>query len=185
MTHQIVTNNRPLRTPGPLARQRGASLLEALAYLGIAAVVVLGAISLLTGAFSSAKTNQTNEEVVAMRTAVRKLYMGQTYPAGTLQAALISANAIPGTLTRAAGGALANGWGGAVTVAGTGGTFTVTYNAVPQDVCISLVSGATDWVSISGNGANAVTIFPATVDNATTMCTVAGAAGNTLAFTAT
>ena len=32
--------------------QRGASLLEGIAYLGIAAIVILGAVSLLTGAFS-------------------------------------------------------------------------------------------------------------------------------------
>ena len=60
----------PARRPSG-KQQRGASLLEAIAYLGIAAVVVLGAVSLLNGAFGSAKSNQTNEEVVALRTPVR------------------------------------------------------------------------------------------------------------------
>ena len=81
----IKMKNTTSAGPGQrLARQRGASLLEGIAYLGIAAIVVLGAVSLLTGAFGSAKANQTTEEVVAIRTAVRKLYIGQTYPVGSL-----------------------------------------------------------------------------------------------------
>ncbi|MBC7413962.1 MAG: pilus assembly protein, partial [Herminiimonas sp.] len=40
------------------SRQRGASLLEGIAYLGIAAIVILGAVSLLTGAFGSAQSNR-------------------------------------------------------------------------------------------------------------------------------
>jgi type II secretory pathway pseudopilin PulG len=168
----------------PARRQRGASLLEAIAYLGIAAVVVLGAVSLLNGAFGSAKSNQTSEEVVALRTAVRKLYMGQSYPVESLTPSLILANAVPATLARGAGaGALSNSWGGAVTVAGTAAGFTITYNAIPQDVCVNLISGASGWTSIT-QGQTALTTFPATVANATTLCSVAGAAGNTVAFIA-
>jgi hypothetical protein len=58
--------------------QRGATLLEAIAYLGIAAIVVIGAIALLNGAFSSASSNQTAEQVTAIQTGIKKLYMGQT-----------------------------------------------------------------------------------------------------------
>lgn len=167
-----------------LASQRGASLLEAIAYLGIAALVVLGAVSLLTGAFGSAKANQTTEEVVALRTAVHKLYTGQAYAVNAVPD-LVKANAIPNTLVidRTAPVSIKNSWAGAVTVVGNAaGTFTITYPNVPQDVCMSVISGANGWSQISGaTGANAVVAFPATVANATSICT---ASTNTIEFTA-
>ncbi|MFB9288472.1 type 4 pilus major pilin [Pseudoduganella plicata] len=173
-----------VKRPVGAQRQRGASLLEAIAYLGIAAVVVLGAVSLLNGAFGSAKSNQLSEEVVALRTAVRKLYMGQSYPVASLIPSLILANAVPATLARGtAAGTLSNSWGGAVTVAGTATGFTITYNAIPQDVCINLISGASGWTAIV-QGQNSLTTFPATVANATTLCSVTTVAGNTVAFSA-
>lgn len=99
MNHLYQSLQRCDRMPSS-SRQRGASLLEGIAYLGIAAVVVLGAVSLLGGAFSSAKSNQATEEAVAMRTAVRKLYIGQSYPVESLVPTLIAANAIPSTLAK-------------------------------------------------------------------------------------
>jgi len=175
--------NVPHSDAAILPHQRGSSLLEAIAYLGIAAVVVLGAVSLLNGAFGSAKANQTSEEVVALRTAVRKLYMGQSYPVESMVPNLILANAVPATLARAQTGTLSNSWGGAVAVAGTATGFTITYNAVPQDVCVNLISGASGWLSIA-QGQTSLTAFPVTVANATTLCSVPGAAGNTVTFTA-
>ncbi|AXA94833.1 pilus assembly protein [Massilia sp. YMA4] len=173
-----------VKRPVGARRQRGASLLEAIAYLGVAAVVVLGAVSLLNGAFGSAKSNQINEEAVALRTAVRKLYMGQAYPVENLIPSLLLANAVPATLARgAAAGTLSNSWGGAVTVTGTASGFTITYNAVPQDVCINMISGASGWTSVA-QGQRSLTTFPVTVANATTLCSITAAAGNTVTFTA-
>jgi hypothetical protein len=156
-------------------RQAGASLLEGIAYLGIAAIVVLGAVSLLTGAFSSAKANQTVEETVALRTAVRKLYIGQAYFTGDLIPFLQSANAVPNTIVRN-GAALSNSWGGPITIVGAGGTFTVSYEQVPPDVCINMLSGASGWTTAGG-----LTAFPITVAQAQTTC---GAAPSTVVYTA-
>ncbi|WP_051516832.1 type 4 pilus major pilin [Herbaspirillum sp. RV1423] len=174
---------RELRSDSVLARQRGASLLEGIAYLGIAAIVVLGAVSLLTGAFGSAKSNQATEEVVAIRTAVRKLYIGQSYPTASLLAPLLAANAIPGTLARdVTAGTVTNSWGGSVTVTGTSTGFVVTYNSVPQDVCVNMLSGSNGWTQIA-QGGTTITTFPVTVNAATGLCSVTGAAGNTITFT--
>jgi hypothetical protein len=168
-----------------LSRQRGASLLEGIAYLGIAAIVVLGAVSLLTGAFGSAKSNQMTEEITALRTAVRKLHMGQAYPADAVPV-LSNANAIPNTLVvnRTANPiTMTNSWAGAVTITNNAGRFDITYPNVPRDVCMAVVSGANGWFQISNAAAaNAVTAFPATTANATTLC---ANATNTLVFTAT
>lgn len=165
----------------PLARQRGASLLEGIAYLGIAAIVVLGAVSLLTGAFGSAQSNRTTEEVISIRTAVKKMHSGQAYTTGNFTTTLVSARVLPSTLTvDATTNAVTNAWGGTVTVVGAPPNFTIAYTAVPQDVCINSVSGANGWTRISNaEGANAITTFPVTPTDAATVCTTAT---NTLEF---
>jgi hypothetical protein len=154
-----------------LPRQRGASLLEGIAYLGIAALVILGAVSLLTTAFGNAQSNRAVEEVISLRTSIRKLYSGQNYGNVALTPTLIAANAVPGTLTidRVAG-TITNAWGGAVTLAGAGVTFTITYNNVPQDVCISMISGGNGWRQIDRAGQATITVFPATPANAQATC---------------
>jgi type II secretory pathway pseudopilin PulG len=141
------------RLPVRRARQEGATLVESIAYLGIAALVVLGAVSLLTGAFGNAKSNQTTEELIALRTGMRKLYMGQVAPADPVPD-LISANVAPATLARSSDSkSLLNSWNGTVAIAVSGGEFTITYPNVPKDVC-------TDTVST----------FPATLANSKTIC---------------
>ncbi|NHZ94506.1 type 4 pilus major pilin [Massilia sp. CCM 8734] len=164
-------------------RQAGASLLEAIAYLGIAAIVILGAVSLLTGAFSSAQSNQAGEEVTAIRTAVRKLYMGQGYGTGALNGTLKTAGAFPGTLSVAADGKATNVWGGNVVVTGTTGSFTIAYPALPQDVCLATLVAASGWQSIAAPGTASITTFPITPAAAATACSVTAAAGNALTFT--
>ncbi len=154
--------------------QRGASLLEGIAYLGVAAIVVLGAVSLLTNAFSSAQTNRAAEEIISIRTAVKKLYMGQaaSYGTGDFTASLITARVFPSTLAVNGTGASAtitNSWNGEVTVTGNTSTFTLTYDNVPRDACINLVSGASGWTRIN-QGTNEITAFPATPANAADVC---------------
>jgi len=162
-------------------RQRGASLLEGIAYLGIAAIVILGAVSLLSSAFSSAQSNQTIEDLTALRTAVRKLYSGQSY-AAALAPTLIAAKAVPNTLTvNTTNNTISNSWGGAVTLTGSGSSFTIQYTNVPQDVCINTVSGASGWTQIDRSGSNAVTTFPVTAAAASAVCS---SSTNTINFIA-
>lgn len=171
---------KPIRYPH---RQRGASLLEAIAYLGIAAIVILGAVSLLTGAFSSAQSNQAGEEVTAIRTAVRKLYMGQGYGTGSLNQTLRTAGAFPNTLAVTAAGVATNVWGGNVVVTGVTGAFTIAYPGLPQDVCVATLVASSGWQSIATPGTASITTFPITPAAAATACSVSAAAGNTLTFT--
>jgi type II secretory pathway pseudopilin PulG len=168
-----IENAKRVASAVNLRKQRGASLLEGIAYLGIAALVVLGAVSLLTSASASAKANQTTEQLISLRTAVKKLYAGQSYPTGTttdLLATLISARAVPSTLT-VSGTTATNSWGGAVTVNGTtAGTFTIVYVGVPKDVCINTLSGMTGWTSVGRTGGTAITTSPLTSADATSIC---------------
>jgi hypothetical protein len=167
-----------------LSRQRGASLLEGIAYLGIAALVILGAVSLLASAFGNAQANRATEETVSLRTAVRKLYSAQTYPtaAGEMTTTMIKASAVPSTLiVDKATNTISNSWGGAVTFAGTGATFTLTYSSVPQDVCVNMLSGASGWNKVKGPGREVDTpTGPVSAADASAICTLTS---NNIIFT--
>lgn len=169
-----VTSVREIRVRRALraARraQRGASLLEAIAYLGIAAIVVIGAVALLNGAFSSAGTNELAEQVNAIQAGVKKLYMGQTDGyTGVSNSTLAAAGVFPSTVP-ASGTNATNNWGGAVLVTGAAGTFTISYANVPKAVCINAVSAGGSWTGITvGTGGTSLTV-PVSPADAQTAC---------------
>ncbi|WP_346778981.1 type 4 pilus major pilin [Burkholderia sp. Ac-20384] len=160
-------------------RQRGASLLEAIAYLGIAAIVVIGAVALLNSAFNSAGTNQLSEQVSAIQTGVKKLYMGQsTGYTDVSNAVLQSAGVFPSTVSVTGSGTSAtatNNWGGAVSVTGTATSFSIEYDNVPASVCVNAVVSGGSWSSIQIGGTTETTL-PISPAKAATDC---GASGST------
>lgn len=162
--------------------QKGASLLEIVAYLGVASVVIIGAISMLTSAFGGANANRALEETVGLRTGIKKLYMGQAagFGTGDLNSVLATAKVFPSTLT-VNGSTVKNAWNGAVSVTGATSTFDISYASVPQDVCASLVGaqGSSGWISVAVNGAAALTP-PITPAQAGTAC---NASSNTVVWT--
>jgi hypothetical protein len=161
--------------------QRGASLLEAIAYLGIAAIVVVGAIALLNNAFSSANTNELSQQVSALQTGVRKLYMGQTGGYGSLSNSVAqNAGLFPATLVVASSGSVTDTWSGTVTLAGQTANFTIEFDSVPNDVCINTVTAPGNWTSISIN--DTVETLPLTPATASTAC---NAGANKIIWTST
>jgi len=169
----------------PRRMQRGASLLEGIAYLGIAAIVVIGAIALLNTAFSSANSNELNSELSAIQTASRKLFMTTqgNYGSADFTTTLVTAKGFPQTLVAASDGTVTNPWAGTVAVApGTPNTeFTITYTQVPADVCVNaLTSTTTGWVSVTGPADKQAHTPPITPAVAQTAC---GSAGGTVVWT--
>ncbi|NRO98855.1 pilus assembly protein [Paraburkholderia sp. NMBU_R16] len=133
----------------PIVAQRGASLLEAIAYLGIAAIVVIGAVALLSGAFSSAGTNALTEQVNAIQTGVKKLYMGQgSGYTGLTNAVVASAGIFPSSIP-VNGGKATDSWGGDINVTGNGATFSIQYTNIPASVCINAITTGGSWASIN------------------------------------
>jgi X-X-X-Leu-X-X-Gly heptad repeat protein len=171
-----VTSVREIRVHRALraARrdQRGASLLEAIAYLGIAAIVVIGAVALLNGAFSSAGTNELAEQVNAIQSGVKKLYMGQSNGyTGVTTSTLAAAGVFPSTVpVNSTTGDVTNNWGGAVLIGSPSqGTFSISYANVPKAVCINAVSAGGSWTGISVGGGTALTV-PVSPADAQTAC---------------
>lgn len=179
MTYQNQTVKRPTKS---LYLQRGASLLEGLAYLGVAAVVILGAVSLLNSALNGAQSNRSVEELTALRTGVKKLYGGQGYT-GISEDNIWKAGLVPGTLKPSGTPTtLTNSWGGAVTIASAAASeFSITYAGVPKDACVSMISGATGWTKIKVGSGTDITTFPVTASIAINSCS---AATNSVALTA-
>jgi len=169
---------------GKRHRQRGASLLEGIAYLGIAAMVVMGAIALLRTAFGSANANTTLEQLSSIQTGARKLYMTTqgNYGAVALDGPVIAAGAVPqGMSVNTANSTITNAWGGAVTLMGGNTNFTISYANVPQDVCVDTLTGTTtSFTQVAVNGAPAVQTPVSPVD-AQAACS--NAAGNTIVWT--
>lgn len=176
----------PRSTPRARRRQRGASLLEGIAYLGIAAIVVIGAIALLRTAFGSANANTMLEQLSSMQTAARKLYMTTqgNYGTGALDGPIIAAGAVPqGMAVNTTNSTISNAWGGAVTLTGATTTFTISYASVPQDVCVDSLTGTTTgFTQVAVNNAAAIPT-PVSPAAATAACNVTTAAGNTIVWT--
>jgi hypothetical protein len=167
MNHRLSNANR--------SRQRGVSLLEVIAYLGVAATIIVGAVALLTNAFSGARTNRAQEELAAITTGVKRLFMSQpgAYGTGSLNDSLIAAKVFPSTLA-INGSNVRNGWNGAVTVTGNTTTFDINYDNVPQEVCVELLSTASQFLTVAANGAAALTP-PVTLAQAAAQCNQAQA----------
>lgn len=178
-------SSRRLTRSASAYAQRGASLLEAIAYLGIAAIVLIGAIALLTSAFSSANTNSVTEQVNAIQSGVKKLYMGQSESYTALDnKVLVSAGVFPSTLSPASDGTVTNPWAGTIVVAVAANQtnqFTITYTNVPQSVCVNSVTAGGSWAAIKVN--NSSLTPPVTPDAASTACTSGDS--NTVMWTST
>lgn len=163
-------------------KQAGATLLEALSFLAIAAIVVIGATSLLTSAFSSSDTNTHLRELISLKTAVKSYLSGQGNYAGATNTNLIAAGLVPSTLS-VSGTNITNSYGGAVTIASaTGGTsYSITTAALTKQACVKLVPQLSGFLSVQVGMGVAKTTFPYAAADAITDC---GAGPATVIMTA-
>lgn len=165
-----------------MRKMRGVSLLEAIAYLGVAATIIIGAVALLSNAFSGARSNRAQEELAAISTGVKRLFMSQAgaFGTGSLNAQLATAKIFPSTLS-VSGDQVLNAWNGAVTVTGNTSVFQISYGNVPQDSCVELLSTSHQFLTVAANSGSALTP-PVTLAQAAAQCTEAQA--NTVVWTA-
>jgi len=137
--------------------ERGATLVEALAFLAVAATITFGVLSLFGSGFGSSEATRLTVEVTALANDVRDLYASQNTYASVSVAGLVQGNAVPPTLVvNGSGGSatLQDIWGGAVTVGPYNTTDAqVQYANVPADICRRvLVAGGGNWLDIIVDG---------------------------------
>lgn len=171
-------------TPCGLKQQKGLSLIEAIAWLGLFAIVIVGALALYASANSSQKSTQMVSDMASIREGVRQMQAGGGYGTAVLNDVLTRTKRLPSTMSinsTTTPDTITHSMNGTVTVTGQTSQFTISATNIPQDVCIAAVSaaGGSGWAGISVNG-TAVTM-PTTMAAASTACS---AATNTVLYTA-
>lgn len=192
-----------LRCPSPVRPvNRGAiTLIEAGVYFILALLVVAYAFMQGGGLFNrnDASTEYTNagEILSNARSMLKTSGIYNFASADTMTGALIEFGGAPGGMsivgTKSAGTAkLVNVWGGAVTVqpvttaGGQKSSFSLTYNAVPQEACVTLATRLSAGPNIVATKVNGTTTNGAVdTSNVGAQCKAdSGAAGvNVLTFT--
>jgi len=148
--------------------QAGATLLEALAFLGIAAIIVVGAISMFRAAQGSAQANTIISEINVFRSTIKTLFASQgsyaingtpdVFPATTTSGlwTILFQNtpgSLPSTIRRV-GSSLKNQFGGVTGVRGDDSSFWIFYTQVPQEICLKVapqIGGSWMGLQINGN----------------------------------
>lgn len=169
-----------------LSLQRGATLLEALSFLAVAAIVIVGSVSAYKNAQSSAASSSIDLALRTLRSNIESLSAGQSFygvsgwsttvASQGLNTRLTSTGSIPDTL-RISGGNIFTQFGGSVQVDGDATTFWIRFNNVPRDMCIRAASGTgNSWmgVSINGNWVD-TSLAPVPVNTANALCSTPAA----------
>jgi len=163
--------------PVPESRQAGASLVEAVLFLVIVVVILLGIFALFSGAFSASKVQTEMSYMQTLAGDVEALYAtNHDYGTADITATLTSTKNAPSPMI--VGATLVNSWGGQVTVTGASTLFTLSSAGIPQKECIQLAQVSINPVSISINGA--AQTLPLTVAATTAACS--SATSNTIAW---
>ena len=118
---------------------RGLTLMEGLLFLGLAAIVIVGAFALYNNASSTTKMNTAKTQLQTYVSGIQTLYAttndyGGVNPAVVVGASIAPTNAVDGNT-------LVNPWGGNTDVVGGTREFTITFENVPKDACVSLLTG--------------------------------------------
>ena len=165
---------------GQKKKQAGATLMEIIAYLAIAGVVVVGAVALFGSASASERATAMQRDISALQAATRSLYAGQGgYGAGSINQVLVSAKKIPSTLNVTGTNKINHRDNGEFTITGANQTFTIAVTKVAKEICIPLLTNASGWGKVKVGTAADITAFPITPTQAETSCQ----ADNTVTFT--
>jgi len=141
--------------------QKGFTLIEFMIVVALIAVSILAILGYKSLAKSDSTTGTETNNVAVMTTKMPKLKAAGSYgTSGTdLMPALIALGGVPSTMS-ITGNTVTNSWGGSVTASSTGPGYTITYNNVPKDACVSLAGGMSGGSSgdmtTSINGGSAI-----------------------------
>lgn len=160
---------------------RGLTLMEALLFLGLAAIVIVGAFALYNNASSTTKMNQAKTQLQSYIGGVKTLYASQNSYATVTTALVVNAGIAPKEAVD--GATLVSPWGTSTTITGNSSSpreFRVTFNDIPRDACVALLSAGliaqgTVFQMGVGSTLSATEIDPAT---AATMCSTTATAND-------
>lgn len=127
------------------SRKRGATMMEVIAYLAIASVIIATVLVLLSVAFGQSKTVTTISQLNQIQTAVRNLYSGQPNYAGVSASVIANSKALQASMV--SGNTLRHALNGDITITpvastagGANSAFQVTMSNIPEDACQSMLT---------------------------------------------
>jgi type II secretory pathway pseudopilin PulG len=136
--------NESLKLKNNIRRKRGYSLVEIAAGLAVVAILILGALALVSVVNQSRLFTQASNELNVVQQAVRSLYSGQSNFTNVSSSILITTKAVPAKMV--SGTTLRHAFSGQIDIAaasaagGTGSGFQVTFRQIPADVCVKMLT---------------------------------------------
>jgi hypothetical protein len=127
------------------SRKRGATMMEVIGYLAVAAVIIAGVLVMLSVAFGQSKAATSLNQLNQIQTAVRSLYSGQPNYSGLSTAVIVNSKALQQSMI--SGTTLRHAFNGAITITpvtttagGANSGFQISFANIPQDACQSMLT---------------------------------------------
>lgn len=137
-----------------------SELIGTLIKLGVALFLVAVAVVIGVRTFGSSEVVAEQQRLSTIVSNIKTLYANTPTYDGLTTTVAINAGVFPSDMV--SGTTVRNRWKGNVTVSSTATTFTITYNNVPKDACIQLVSNFKDsnLTQVVVNGTALATVPP-------------------------
>lgn len=137
-------------------QEAGFSLLELLLVVGVGALLLLAGIATYRLVTQGTSSNEAVRVLTTIKEKTQRAFQGQRgYTNGNLVNTLVTMNAFPAGVLNDADEPI-HPWGGAIDIQGAGQNFTITFEGVPADACISLGTSFdeedTDFVQLDIGG---------------------------------
>jgi type II secretory pathway pseudopilin PulG len=140
-----------------LTRQAGFGLIEIGIALVIMGAMVAGVLAMMNSTNLSQKTTQLRTDLVGLKSAVSQIgYQSGNFGNASLNGILVRSGKLPTTLRTSGTDTISHQFDDDITVMGRNTRFYVQLNNMPQDACISMVTGDMGWDYV-GSGATAPT----------------------------
>ena len=137
--------------------QTGRSMVEMLGVLAIIGVLSAGGLAGYSKAMFKHKMNTTMDQLTMLVTNIRTLYGTQDNYNGLKNSQAVALGIVPASMQKGSASSLTNPFKGSVVIAPaavksglTASGFTIQYNDLPREACISLATA--DWGSGAGSG---------------------------------
>lgn len=121
-------------------KQRGLTLIEAAMVLAVATLVLAGVMLAFQTASTSGKIGDSITQLGSIQQAVRSTYSGRSDYANLDAGVLIDSKALQAKMVNESSRTIRHPFNGNVEVAPATNGFTVTYDAMPPEACVKLVT---------------------------------------------
>lgn len=152
-----------------ITEQSGRSMVEMLGVLAIIGVLSVGGIAGYSKAMTKFKISKSMDQISTLVANIRTLYSGQRNYAGLTNSSAISYGIVANEMGNT-GSTITNAFAGNVTIGtaettgGADGAFTIKYEGLGQEACVTMATS--DWGSGSSSGLVSMNVGNSSADGA-------------------